>query len=47
MAPPIRLKKKSSPDTKSFEEAVVGKEHGASTEAIKVTVGEEETAERL
>ena len=47
MAPPIRLKKKSSPDTKSFAEAVVGKEHGVFTEAIRVTVGEEETVERL
>ena len=47
MAPPIKLKKKSSPYTKSFAEAILGKEHGASTEAIRVTVGEEKTTERL
>ena len=47
IVPSNRLKKKSSPITKSFAKAVVGKEHGASMEAIRVTMGEEETAERL
>ena len=47
MEPLIILKKKSSPDTKSFAEAVVGKEHGAFTEAIRATMGEEETTTRL
>ena len=47
MVPLIRLKKKSSPEIISFAEAVMGKEHGVSIEAIRVTVGEEETAERL
>ena len=40
-APPTILKKKSSLETKSFAEAVVGTKHGASTDTVTVNVGEE------
>ena len=41
-APPTMLKKKSSSETKSFAEAVVGTKHKASTDAVRVSVEEEE-----
>ena len=46
-APSIRLKKKSSPETKFFTKAVVGTKHEVPSGAVKVSVGEEEIAERL
>ena len=45
--PPTRLKKKGSPETKSCAEVVVGTKHGGPTDAVRVSVGEEEIAGRL
>ena len=46
-APPTRLKKKSSPEIKSFAEAVVGTKHEAPSGIVRVSVGEDEVTERL
>ena len=46
-APPTKLKKKSSPETKSFAEAVVGTKHEVPSGVGRVSVGEEEVVERL
>ena len=46
-APSTILKKKCSPETKSFVEVIVGTKHGAHTEVVRVSVGDEEITEKL